>query len=203
MRRLSIKTRLTLWYAAMATLIAVVLFILLDLGSNSAQTSSMGLELTRAVTYTAGEMEYEHGFIELEDDEEDLALFADVQFSVFNLQGELLLGNSYGLTLSPAQGEVRRVAGDQGQDYLVYDLPVSLEDGPQVWLRGMLSLEGMQESGRTLRQIALLALPLLVALLCGLYAALFIRWSSRSLSEPIQTLKTAMLRGQGRDLSVR
>jgi two-component system sensor histidine kinase YesM len=49
----------------------------------------------------------------------------------------------------------------------------------------------------------LYGIPLLAALLCGVYAALFIHWSSRSISRPIQTLKVAMLHGQRKDLSVR
>ncbi len=49
----------------------------------------------------------------------------------------------------------------------------------------------------------LYSIPLLAALLCGIYAAFFIHWSSRSITRPIHTLKTAMLQGQQKDLSVR
>lgn len=46
-------------------------------------------------------------------------------------------------------------------------------------------------------------IPLLAALLCGAYAGLLIHWSSKSISHPIQKLKTAMLQGQRKDISVR
>lgn len=49
----------------------------------------------------------------------------------------------------------------------------------------------------------LIGLPLLILLAGIAYALVFIGWSSRHISQPIHTLKTAMLQGQQKDLTAR
>ena len=146
------------------------------------------------------EVEYTQG--RLEFDSELLSLENGVYLSVYQpgdssmLYGRLPYGFAYTLPLS--DGELRTVTAG-GTEYSVLDLQFPVEGYGTLVMRGVVSLTAAERDFRATLRLALVLLPLLVALtaLCGY---LFSRRALRPVAQITQTVQNIQ---QERDLSKR
>ena len=200
MKKLSIQTRLVLFHtAAMTLVVALVLGLLFSLSSQEILTSAQAT-LEERVSQGVEEVEYTQG--RLEFDSELLSLENGVYLSVYQpgdssmLYGRLPYGFAYTLPLS--DGELRTVTAG-GTDYSVLDLQFPVEGYGTLVMRGVVSLTAAERDFRATLRLALVLLPLLVALtaLCGY---LFSRRALRPVAQITQTVQNIQ---QERDLSKR
>ena len=200
MKKLSIQTRLVLFHtAAMTLVVALVLGLLFSLSSQEILTSAQAT-LEERVSQGVEEVEYTQG--RLEFDSELLSLENGVYLSVYQpgdssmLYGRLPYGFAYTLPLS--DGELRTVTAG-GTEYSVLDLQFPVEGYGTLVMRGVVSLTAAERDFRATLRLALVLLPLLVALtaLCGY---LFSRRALRPVAQITQTVQNIQ---QERDLSKR
>ena len=199
-KKLSIQTRLVLFHtAAMTLVVALVLGLLFSLSSQEILTSAQAT-LEERVSQGVEEVEYTQG--RLEFDSELLSLENGVYLSVYQpgdssmLYGRLPYGFAYTLPLS--DGELRTVTAG-GTEYSVLDLQFPVEGYGTLVMRGVVSLTAAERDFRATLRLALVLLPLLVALtaLCGY---LFSRRALRPVAQITQTVQNIQ---QERDLSKR
>ena len=200
MKKLSIQTRLVLFHtAAMTLVVALVLGLLFSLSSQEILTSAQAT-LEERVSQGVEEVEYTQD--RLEFDSELLSLENGVYLSVYQpgdssmLYGRLPYGFAYTLPLS--DGELRTVTAG-GTEYSVLDLQFPVEGYGTLVMRGVVSLTAAERDFRATLRLALVLLPLLVALtaLCGY---LFSRRALRPVAQITQTVQNIQ---QERDLSKR
>ena len=165
MKKLSIQTRLVLFHtAAMTLVVALVLGLLFSLSSQEILTSAQAT-LEERVSQGVEEVEYTQG--RLEFDSELLSLENGVYLSVYQpgdssmLYGRLPYGFAYTLPLS--DGELRTVTAG-GTEYSVLDLQFPVDGYGTLVMRGVVSLTAAERDFRATLRLALVLLPLLVAL---------------------------------------
>lgn len=126
----SIKTRITLWYAALIVFIcAAAVFSLLTISSYSQMTHCRET-LQSASVVIMDEMEIEHGRIEIDPDIDDVP---GVYAALFDLSGELVYGRTR-VSLPFEEGSIRR-AQDGKNNWMVLDTLLDVPEYEPVWLR--------------------------------------------------------------------
>lgn len=129
-KRLSIKARITLWYAALIVFICgAALFSLMAIAGH-AQDSRCKETLENATVIIMDEMEIEHGVMEIDSDIDDVP---GVYAALFDMQGELIYGRSRA-ELPFEEGVIRR-AQEGDHSYMVRDTLLSVPGTEPVWLR--------------------------------------------------------------------
>ena len=129
-KRLSIKARITLWYAALILFICVAaLFSLLAIAGYARDTRCKET-LENATVIIMDEMEIEHGVMEIDSDIDDVP---GVYAALFDMQGELIYGRSRA-ELPFEEGVIRR-AQEGDHSYMVCDTLLSVPGTEPVWLR--------------------------------------------------------------------
>ena len=89
--RMSVKLKVTLWYACMLVLIVLLLFGFIFFVSRSLLQKKSDSSLEAAVQEFAEEIEFEGSYFELDD---DLRFYEDgIIFSVYDDEGRLIAGN--------------------------------------------------------------------------------------------------------------
>lgn len=163
---LSIKARLTLWYAALLIAIcASAVWILGGISERAAYTYYSDT-LRNAAVILMDEMEVEHGRLEIDDDLEDIP---DVHASLFDLNGNLI----YGRRWVEAEFEEQSVRSAHGGAHLwyIHDTRIEIEGLEGVWLRVYILADSDSGIHRSMMRGALWLLPLLsVIALAGGYA---------------------------------
>lgn len=196
---MSIKIRITLWYAAfLIAVFASVLAFLLSAGSRQAR-ATVSARLIAGVDDALLEIEYDDGEIEIDDDISFLS--HGVYISVYDASGALLAGGepagfSAELLLSEEAEPLKVASG--GETWSVYD--ASKRVGPEtVWVRGISSLTDAESSIGDLTRLALIALPfLLVIAVAGGYLI------TRRAFQPVKMIaETAERIGESADLTER
>ncbi len=162
MRCLSIKTRVTIYFTLMMLLVVgLVLGTILIAGRGVISGSAEGT-LIDAVHDEIDDVEYEDGYIDL--DELDFYRH-EVYIQVYSAEGELLGGagaSSFAGAEEFKNGEIRRIStGDSA--LLVYDLFLPDEYGG-VWLRGVTDEDNDFSAARVISILALIILPVLVVI---------------------------------------
>ncbi|QQO08801.1 sensor histidine kinase [Breznakiella homolactica] len=158
--KLTITWRMTLWYAAfMAVISGAVLFFISATGTRI-QKAHTGERLVRAVTDNAGDLEYIRGRFR-GDSLED---YEGVYILVCAPGGAVLYGSVPrgfpGLEFTP--GAIQETGWDDDH-YLVYDLSADIPGyGPAV-IRGISPIGTITSAARSLRFLAAVIFPLLVA----------------------------------------
>ena len=192
--KLSIKARITLWYAALLGVIcAAALTALLTLASH-AQTRYARDTLESASVVILDEMEVEHGLLEIDADIDEIP---NVYASLFDARGELIYGRRR-VNLPFEAGALRRTRmGALG--WYVLDTRIDVPETDAVWLRVYMS------TGQTLRPMQALAryglwmLPVLAAAaLWGGYAL-----TGRALRPVREMTQVASAIAAGGDLNAR
>ncbi|MDL2281088.1 HAMP domain-containing protein [Selenomonadales bacterium OttesenSCG-928-I06] len=165
MKNLSIKWRVTLWFAGfMAVIMAVVLIVMAVTSSNMSRTYVEDA-LIRAVVESGQEIEMEDGELELDDDLEE---FEGVTIFVYDLDGTLLYGKppSQILNMSFAN-DILREFDISETPYLIYDKRTYIEDYGELWVRGISSLASTAALSSNILNLALIIFPILLIIAVG------------------------------------
>ena len=196
---LSIKQKVTIWYACMLVLIVLLLFgFILTISRNLLQRESDS-RLEKIVLDFIDDIDFEYNWYELDD---DIRFFEDgVIFSLYDEQGRLTAGSVP--TDFPADTVLKAYSfqtfSAAGHNWSVYDAALPYGDGKVLWIRGILQAETLFSVERTMFLVLLIACPLLIAL------ALLVGYSiTRRAFLPIEEIRrTAETIGAGSDLSAR
>ena len=196
---LSIKQKVTIWYACMLVLIVLLLFsFILTISRNLLQRESDS-RLEKIVLDFIDDIDFEYNWYELDD---DIRFFEDgVIFSLYDEQGRLTAGSVP--TDFPADTVLKAYSfqtfSAAGHNWSVYDAALPYGDGKILWIRGILQAETLFSVERTMFLVLLIACPLLIAL------ALLVGYSiTRRAFLPIEEIRrTAETIGAGGDLSAR
>lgn len=171
MRRLSVKSRITLLYTFfMLLLTGAALALLFSLSSREVLTS-VKAELQEEVGESIEELSIREGKVRVESD--FYSLEKGVYLSLYDENGYFLYGRvPYGFDLQPEfENEVLRKFKDQGKKWFVYDQVFEFDGRKKVYVRGIASITEAEEDFRVTLRIALFFLPLLLFLtiLSGYY----------------------------------
>ena len=196
---LSIKQKVTLWYACMLVLIVLLLFGFIFSISRSLLQRESDSRLEELVLDFADEIDFENGVYELDD---DVRFYENgVIFSIYDEQGRLIAGSVP--TGFPADTTLKAFSfqtfSASGNAWSVYDAALPYGEEQILWIRGILPSETLFSVGRTLFFVLLVACPLLIAV------ALLVGYSiTRRAFLPIEEIRrTAETIGAGGDLSAR
>jgi len=129
-KRLSIKARITLWYAALIVFICAAALFSLFAIMDYAQDEHCRRTLENAAVIIMDEMEIEHGLMEIDADIDEVP---GVYAALFDISGELIYGRSRA-ELPFEEGTMRRAQAD-GYSYMVRDTMITVPDMEPVWLR--------------------------------------------------------------------
>lgn len=138
MKRLSVKQRVLVWSAAVLVAMAVLVFLLLQGSIKKQADDYVRTTLRRAAEEAMEEIELEHGVLELDDDLDDID-YAKV--TVMDAGGRVTLYGRVPDFDAPLEaGAMRRVEGDGGSIWYVYDVFHTLSPQVQVWVRTSMNL---------------------------------------------------------------
>jgi len=163
-KRMSIKARITLWYAALIVFICAAAMFSLFAISDYAQDEHCRETLENATVIIMDEMEIEHGLMEIDADLDDVP---GVYAALFDMQGDLIYGRRWA-ELSFEEGTIRR-AKEGGHSYMVRDTLLSVPNLEPVWLRLYMTADLPMNTLQAVIHYGLWLVPLLaaVALLGG------------------------------------
>lgn len=165
-RALSIKMRITVWYASLMVVVCVFAFVMLRMVSERAADRYCKETLLSATTVIMDELDLDEGQFEIDADIDDVP---GVYASLFELDGELLYGRMR-VELPFEEGIVRE-AREDGYSWYVYDELLDLPDGGNAWLRVYMSANVSESVFRSVMTSGAWMLPLLTILaLMGGYA---------------------------------
>jgi heavy metal sensor kinase len=198
MKRLSIRSRVTIWYTVlMLLLVAVTLFFMVT-ASEQMMKASTESRLTREV---------EEGFDELHIQGNQLTgkgveTYQDgIYLMVYNSDGTLIYGSlpdSFDGQASFQDRTVQTVKSN-GVTFYVYDVQRNVKNSGLIWVRGIVSTEDSENTFVALRNLALVTLPCLVVL-----AALGGYFLTGRAFRPVKKIaETARQIGDGNDLTRR
>lgn len=193
-KKLSIKARITLWYAALIVTICLLAVLVLFRASRYAQTAYCRDTLQSAAVVILDEMEIEHGVVEIDSDIDEVP---NVYASLFDQQGNLVYGRRR-VETAFEEGQVR-AASHGGHDWMILDTRIDVEGHEPLWLRLHMSSDLSMDVSQSLMRLGLWMLPLLSALaLCGGYVI-----TRRALLPVRKMTQAAEEIASGRDLSQR
>lgn len=194
MSRLSVKARLTLWYALLLLLICALSALVLAGAAERTERAYCKKMLENAAAMLVDELEYEHGELEIDSDIDDVP---NVYASLFGEDGGLIYGRRR-TDLPFEDGAMRRVQSG-GHDWYVYDVRLAYAERVDVWLRLCTSMDVSQNAWLSMLRYGFWFLPLLVALaLVGGYLL-----TARAFRPVRQMTELAVSIASGGDLSRR
>lgn len=163
-KRLSIKGRITLWYALLLIAICLSSLWILTASSERAVLTHCEETLVSATVVLLDEMEVEHGYLEVDKDIDEIP---NVYATLYNGDGSLLYGRIW--AEAPFEEGTMRSVAYAGNSWYIRDTHISVPTHEDVWLRVHMSaneLSGVRE-GAARSTLLLLPLLALVALLGG------------------------------------
>ena len=193
-RHLSVKAKITLWYAAVLLLICLLAMVIFAVVSERAAEAHYVKTLESAAVIMMDEMEIEHGMLEIDDDLEDVP---NVYASLFDLDGQLVYGRSR-VGLPFAEGAVRRA--DQGEHrWYIHDTLIEVPGMEPVWMRLYMSADVAANMYHSMMRTGIWVLPFMAA------AALFLgyRMTVRAFRPVARINALAASIAGGKDLSAR
>ena len=193
-KKLSIKARITLWYAALIVTICVLAVLVLFRASRYAQTAYCRDTLESAMVVILDELEIEHGVIEIDADIDEVP---NVYAALFDLDGNLVYGRRR-VEAPFGEGGMRAVQHG-GHNWMIMDTRIDVEGHEPLWLRLHLSSDLSMGISRQMMRLGFWLLPMLSALaLCGGYAI-----TRRALLPVREMTQAAASIASGKDLSQR
>lgn len=192
--KVSIKARITLWYAALLVMICVSAMAVLLSASRRAQLDHCRDTLQSAAVIIQDEMEIEHGMIEIDSDIDDVP---NVYAALFDLEGSLIYGRMR--VEAPFERDIVRAASGDGHDWMILDTLITVEGHDPLWLRLHMSYDLSTGAAQNMMRQGLWMLPLLSLLALGGGYLLTLR----ALLPVRQMTKAAAAIVQGKDLSLR
>lgn len=130
MRRLSIKTRVTLWYALLLILICALILGLMVASAERTAWDYCLETLKSASAIVMDETEYEHGELEIDADIDDVP---NVYASLFEADGRLIYGRVW--VDAPFEAGVMRRIDGAGSSWYIYDTLLTYSWRDDVYLR--------------------------------------------------------------------
>lgn len=201
MKNLSIKIRLSIWYAAAMLILGVIITILMIASSRTLIESDTRRMLAKHVSDNSSRIEINHGDIYFRP---TFRFFDEgVHISVYTEDGNLLYGelppDFDTSTEQEFQNNVISEVSRAGQNYYVYDRLIWVGNAYKVWIRGIIS----KSNAAVIAGSSLLANVLMISLLiifasCGGYII-----SKRLLSPVEKITDTARKICESTDLSER
>ncbi len=178
MKKLSIKLRITSWFTIFMILLSAVVFLFIAVLSDTSATHQIRGELVRLTEDNLGEIEYDDGQLEIDDD--FIAFQNGIYCLVFSADGAKISGyapHEELENLTFADGDIRSLdirgesgaatgAGRGSETYLVYDRFVSFPLYDGLWIRSVVS-ENDTAITSAIYRAALIALPLLIFAAAG------------------------------------
>ena len=143
-RKLSIKVKITLWYAFLLLSICALSLWLLFSAAQRAVSRYCEDTLLSASVVIQDELEVEHGYLEIDDDIDDVP---NVYAALFEPDGRLIYGRTW-VDAPFEENSVRAVEGRENSWY-IYDVRLSVPEWENVWLRLHMSaneLTGMRQA---------------------------------------------------------
>lgn len=139
MTKLSIKAKVTLWYALlMISVIGLVLAVIFYVG-NTVLTSSIESRLFEVVEDSLQEIGYDEGDFEVE--EENWMIEEGVYLSFYTTDGHFIDGNTapnFTYNVAFSAGEIQTVS-IAGRGWAVYDRLIYIDGYGNAWIRGIAS----------------------------------------------------------------
>lgn len=158
-QKLSIKWRITLWYAALLALLCAMTVAIL---ASSAERSAMAYyeeTLRSASIILLDEMEVEHGLLEIDADIDEIP---NVHTALFEENGNLIYGRKW-VSAPFAENEIR-IIQENGHNWYILDTHVSVPGYESIWLRAHMSSDAAYSVRSAVRHDGLFVLAALVIL---------------------------------------
>ena len=192
--RMTIKVRITLWYAALMLMICALMMFLLFVESRRAQERFCSETLRSAAFVIMDEMEIEHGIIEIDSDIDEVP---NVYAALFDQEGNLIYGRKW--VEAPFEQDAVRPVQQADYDWMILDTLIDLPGFEPIWLRLHTSAELPNGIAQSILRFELLLVPGFVLLaLAGGYLL-----TSRALRPVRQMAQAAASIAGGSDLSAR
>ncbi|PWM33914.1 MAG: HAMP domain-containing histidine kinase [Clostridiales bacterium] len=185
---MTIRKKITLWYTAFMALFVVLALCLLFVIASGRILSDTRMRLKDTVLKSFAEIEYDDGVLTFDDDINYLG--AGIYLSVYNADGALIYGripSSFSGASVLTMDRIQQVPFSGGVWY-VYDFCQDIPGYGNLWVRGILSWSGMDDSLRTLLLFSLVLFPFFV-LCTALGGYSIIRRALRPLSSMSETAR--------------
>ncbi len=199
MNRISIKTKVTLWYTTlMVVLVSLMMMFIFFISKGLEETSTKNV-LVGVVEDRLNKIDYEDGELKIDNDFD--SFYLQVYLSVYSKDMQKVYGELPENIKSPqgfANNTIRTVNNGSSKWY-VYDSRVSFEGYGDVWIRGITAISDSESALITMLSIAGVTLPFLVVVVA--LGGYFITGQA---FKPVRQINEAAERiGGGRDLSQR
>lgn len=162
MTKLSIKAKVTLWYALlMISVIGLVLAVIFYVG-NTVLTSSIESRLFEVVEDSLQEIGFDEGDFEVE--EENWMIEEGVYLSFYTTDGHFIGGNTapnFTYNVAFSAGEIQTVT-IEGSEWVVYDRLIYIDGYGNAWIRGIASFSEAETTIQTMVNVSLVILPFMV-----------------------------------------
>ncbi len=216
MKRLTIKTKITLWFTALLAILLGVTYAVVLVANQQIIQKGIRDDLITVVTFNVDEVEYltslenttdvdlymsyGDGYLEIDDD--FVTLVNEIYIALYESDGDLLYGQnpiaSYTLD-TPFTNNVIQTVKVNGTKYYVFDMKLTNRGLTDLWLRGVVSENQGGSTMSSLTYILLIALPLLM--IGGIIGGYFI--ARRSLKPIEKVTESAKEIQEGNDLKKR
>lgn len=164
MNRLSVKAKVTLWYALlMMAVIGIVLAVIFYV-SNTVLTSSIESRLFEVVEESLQEVDYDEGQFEVEED--NWLIEDGVYLSYYTTDGQFIDGNTppkFSYNIAFSAGEIQTVT-IEGSGWAVYDRLIYIDGYGNAWIRGIASFSDAESTIQTMVNVSLIILPFMVVI---------------------------------------
>lgn len=199
MKKLSVKMKVTLWYASFMILMVIfILGFLFFIGEYVVSSGSQD-RIIRIVENSYDEIEYDEGKLEIDDDLEFSS--SGMYLSIFDKQGDLQYGhvpNVFTTNFDFKDG-VMQTHKKNGNTWYIYDSQFNISGYGNIWVRGVMSLDESANAFSTMLKLAMFAMPFLV--LIAIFMGYLI---TKRAFRPITQIQEAAQRiGEDKDLSKR
>lgn len=200
MKKLSIKSKLTIWYLLLMLLMASLLLGFLWTISDSVSSHTSMEQLDQTLRRNIGQ-------ISIEADEsiaigEAFTFYEDGVYTLIYSQGEALLAGQVPVAFTaeePFQNGLTRLVSAGDTQFYVLDFQVPLSWESSVWVRGVLEVSQNIQVLRNLMSVAFVVMPIII-LCAGLGGYLIVRRAFRPMERIISTAKDI---NEASDLSLR
>ena len=201
MKKLSIKTRVTIWYVFFLILLVCLLFGSLVYTSNRLIQKNIMGDLKGVVTDSLRDVKIENGRLEIDD---DMISYRDGVYVLVYKENNFVVTGSLPAGVKEEipfiSGKTRKIT-DSGRDFYVCDRLISQKDFGDVWVRGVTSADLTRSDPAIafMMKLFLILLPLLILL-----AALGGYYITKRAFRPVSWIARAAAHIEaGRDLSRR
>lgn len=199
MNRISIKTKVTLWYTTLMVVLVSLMMMFIFFTSKGLEETSTKNVLAGVVEDRINKIECEDGELKLDNDFD--SFYLQVYLSVYNKDMRKVYGELPENLKSPLSftNNAVQTVNDGNSKWYVYDSRVSFEGYGDVWIRGITAISDSESALITMLSIAGVTLPFLVIIVA--LGGYFITGQA---FKPVRQINEAAERiGGGRDLSQR